>query len=291
MIADQTESVNAFFGQIRTNEDLLVGTRMALGLRHNSPSGDGEVTVGNVSLRHDFGDSLYVRGSAGTSFRLPDAWQLYGNDPCCTLGNPDLDGERSRNLNVAIGGRRESGLRWEVIGFQRAVEDLIGVVEGMRVNTDRTVDFDGWEFNLAYEFATDWAASVNYVATSAEAQAGSGQISDVPESTLKASVTYRSAGSPLELVVSLLNVGDLYDSVSGGIGRMEHGGYSVVDLGGAYRFGNGHRHRIGIRLENAMDEEYATSLGRGFMDVNGNSYPYANLGTPRTLHVHYALRF
>ena len=290
LIADQTESVNAFFGQIRTSEEALARTRMALGFRHNSPSGDGKVTVGNFSLHHDFTDSVYLRGSAGTSFRLPDAWQLYGNDPCCTMGNPDLEGEKSRNVNVAIGARRGSGLRWEVIGFQRAVDDLIGVVAGMRVNTDRTVDFGGWELNLAYQFAPDWTASFNYVATSAEAEGGSEQITDVPESTLKASLSYGAASSPVELVVALLNVGDLYDSVSGGIGRVEHGGYTVLDLGGAYRFGNGDRHRIGIRLENALDEEYASSLGRSFRDVDGSSYPYANLGTPRTFHVAYTFR-
>ena len=57
-----------------------------------------------------------------------------------------------------------------------------------------------------------------------------------------------------------------------------------------YRFGDGDRHRIGIRLENALDEDYASSLGRSFMDVDGSSYPYANLGTPRTFHVAYAYR-
>ena len=288
LIADQTESVNAFFGQLRTNESLLANTRMAVGVRHNRPSGDGDVTVGNFSLRHDFSASVYLRGSAGTSFRLPDAWQLYGNDPCCTLGNPDLEGEKSRNVNVALGGR--SGLRWEVTAFRRAVDDLIGVVDGMRVNTDRTVDFDGWEFNLGYEFNPDWTASINYVSTSAEAKGSSEQITDVPESILKASVTYRSAGSPLEFVASLVSVGDLYDSVSGGIGRLEHGGYTVLDLGAAYRFGGEDRHRIGIRLENALDEDYASSLGRGTMDVGGSYYAYANVGTPRTLHVSFAYR-
>ena len=191
---------------------------------------------------------------------------------------------------MALGGRRGSGLGWEIIAFQRTVDDLIGVVDGMRVNTDRQVDFDGWELNLAYAFNPDWRASVNYVATSAQAKGSSEQITDVPESTLKASVTYQPANSPVEFVVSFLSVGDLYDSVSGGFGRMEHGGYTVLDLGAAYRFGGGDRHRIGIRLENALDEEYASSLGRGFMDVGGGSYPYANRGTPRTLHVAYAYR-
>ena len=291
LIADQTESVNAFFGQIRTNESLLANTRIALGLRHNSPSGEGKVTVGNFSLHHDFSDSLYIRGSAGTSFRLPDAWQLYGNDPCCTLGNPDLEGEKSRNVNVGIGGRGGSNVNWELIAFQRAVDDLIGVVDGMRVNTARTVDFDGWEFNLAFAFNPDWTANVNYVDTGARAEGSSEQITDVPESTLKANLTYQSAGTPFEFAISFLNVGDLYDSVSGGIGRVEHGGYTVLDFGGAYRFGASGNQRIGVRLENALDEEYASSLGRAFVDVDGSSYPYRNLGTPQTFHVSYAYRF
>ncbi len=291
LIADKTESVDAFFGQIRTNDNLLANTRIALGIRHNSPSGEGEVAVGNLSLNHDFSESLYLRGSAGTSFRLPDAWQLYGNDPCCTLGNPDLEGEKSRNVNIGIGGRGGSNVNWEIVAFQRAVDDLIGVVDGMRVNTDRTVDFDGWEINLAFELGPDWSASVNYVNTSAEAGGSSEQITDIPESTFKANLTYQSPGSPFEFVVSLVNVGDLYDSVSGGIGRVEHGGYSVVDFGGAYRFGNGSRQRIGIRLENALDEDYASSLGRSFLDADGSSYAYRNLGTPRTFHVSYGYEF
>ena len=291
LIADQTESVDAFFGQIRTNESLLDNTRIALGFRHNSPSGEGAVTVGNLSLHRDFSDSLYLRGSAGTSFRLPDAWQLYGNDPCCTLGNPDLEGEKSRNVNIGIGGRGGSNVNWEVVAFQRAVDDLIGVVDGMRVNTDRTVDFDGWEVNVAFTLGSDWGASVNYVDTTAQAAGSGEQITDVPESTFKASLSYQPSNAPFDFVVSLVNVGDLYDSVSGGIGRVEHGGYSVLDFGGAYRFGDGGRQRIGVRLENALDEEYASSLGRAIADRDGSSYPYENLGTPRTFHVAYGYRF
>ena len=291
LIADKTESVDAFFGQIRTNESLLANTRIALGFRHNSPSGEGEVTVGNLSLHHDFSESLYLRGSAGTSFRLPDAWQLYGNDPCCTLGNPDLEGEKSRNVNIGIGGRGGSNVNWEIVAFQRAVDDLIGVVDGTRVNTDRTVDFDGWEINLAFTLGPDWGASVNYVNTNAQAEGSSEQITDVPENTFKASLTYQPSNAPFDFVVSFVNVGDLYDSVSGGIGRVEHGGYTILDLGGAYRFGDRGRQRVGIRLENALDEDYASSLGRAFVDVDNSSYLYENIGTPRTLHVSYGYRF
>ncbi|NIW25371.1 MAG: TonB-dependent receptor, partial [Gammaproteobacteria bacterium] len=76
LIADRTESVDAVFAQIRAGEAVFDRTSIALGLRHNRPSGEGDVTVGNVSARHEFSDTLYLRGGFGTSFRLPDAWQL-----------------------------------------------------------------------------------------------------------------------------------------------------------------------------------------------------------------------
>ncbi len=91
--------------------------------------------------------------------------------------------------------------------------------------------------------------------------------------------------------MSLVNVGDLYDTVSGGIGRVEHGGYTVVDLTGAYFLDEDRKHRLGLRLENAFDEEYVSSLGRARTDVGSVSYAYRNLGTPQTVHVSYAYRY
>jgi len=293
LIADQTESVNAFFGQIRTDDSLMANTRLAFGLRYNRPSGEGNVTVGNLSAQHHFSDTLYLRGSAGTSFRLPDAWQLYGNDPCCTLGNPNLEGEKSRNANVALGGsaNMSQGLTWEFIIFKREVDNLIGTANGMRINTDNTVDFDGWELTVGIVLSPAWNATFDYVDSTAEAQGSSEQITDVPESTFKASLIYQAANAPYEFVVSLLAVGDIYDDVAGGIGRIEHGGYTVVDLGGAYYLGGQRQHRVGVRLENALDETYAASLGRAFVDLDGSSYRYDNLGTPQTFHVSYNYRF
>jgi outer membrane receptor protein involved in Fe transport len=72
---------------------------------------------------------------------------------------------------------------------------------------------------------------------------------------------------------------------------VEHGYYTLIDLSGAYRFGVGEQQRIGLRLENVTDETYASSLGRAFVDFDGSSYAYQNLGTPRTIHVTYQHSF
>ena len=103
LIADKTEAVNAVFLQARSTDDWLPDTHIAIGARYNKPSDASGMTLWNVSAKHEFNDNYYIRGNVGTAFRLPDAWQLFGNDPCCTQGNPELDGESSFNINVAIG--------------------------------------------------------------------------------------------------------------------------------------------------------------------------------------------
>lgn len=290
LIDDQEERVNAFFGQIRTGESLFSNTRFAFGMRHNQSQGDGDITVWNLSGKHTFTNDIYLRGTAGTAFRLPDAWQLYGNDPCCTLGNPDLQGEESRNLNVAVGGET-ARVTWEFAAFVRVVDNLIGSEDGVRVNTNSEVDFSGFEVSARTPLGNGWSVFANYTMTSAEADESGEQIDDVPESLLKAVLTYSDNDRPVEFSLSAAYVGKLYDSVSGGIGRIEHGEYTVVDLSGGWYIGSGRRHRIGLRVENALDEDYASSLGRAFRDSDGSSYAYSNLGTPRTAHINYRYTF
>ena len=113
----------------------------------------------------------------------------------------------------------------------------------------------------------------------------------MPEDLLKLSATYVAESLPLELSFSAVHVGKVYDTVSGGIGRVDHGSYTVLDAGGAWYLDDARKHRFGLRLENALDEDYGSSLGRAFRDVDGSSYAYTNLGTPRTLHVNYRYSF
>ena len=90
---------------------------------------------------------------------------------------------------------------------------------------------------------------------------------------------------------ALNRVGDVFDVVGGGVGRVEHGNYSVVDLSGFAFIDAAHRHRIGVRLENLFDEEYATQLRRTRRDSDGSSYAAGALGTPLTGHLTYSYQF
>jgi outer membrane cobalamin receptor len=298
LIEDKTETAQGIYGQIRTTREQLENTSLAFGLRYNTTSGTFDGTVWNFSGQHDFSPSFYARGQIGTAFRLPDAEELYLRD-CCEVGNPNLEPEESENLEVAIGGRSSSGtaLSWQFIVFQRDVENLIGIdfdnpafPDGIFANSGEARETTGWEVFVNVALTATLNLSFDYTDADAESAATGAQVQDAPETLFKVGLTYRSMQIPLDLNVSLLNVGDVYDTVSSPIGRVDHGGYTTVDASAGYYLDQDRRHRIGARLENALDEDYVTSVGRGSLDIGG-FYAYRNLGTPRTLHVTYSYSF
>ncbi|HEY8519662.1 MAG TPA: TonB-dependent receptor [Gammaproteobacteria bacterium] len=299
LIEDKTETAQAVYGQIRTSDALFDATRIAFGVRYNRTDGNADATVWNLSGRHDLSERLYLRGQIGTSFRLPDAEELYLRD-CCERGNPNLEAEESENVEVGLGGSLAAaqGAQWQLVLFRREIDNLIAIdfdnpafPDGIYANFDDTVEIEGWEAGVSFALSEALSVSLDYTSNEARREGTSEQIEDIPESLLKASLTYRGMRAPFEVNVALVNVGDVYDVVGSGIGRREHGGYTVIDLSGAYYLDAARRHRLGVRLENALDETYATSLGRGFRDLDGSPYPYQNLGAPRTLHATYSYRF
>ena len=293
LIADQKESVNALYMQARSTDDWLPDTHVATGIRYNKQTKAGGMTLWNLSARHNFNSRYYFRGNMGTAFRLPDAWQLFGNDPCCTQGNPELKGEDSFNINLAVGGELPNignGLTWELIGLHRSVDNLIGSSDGIRVNTDKKVTISGGEFVLSYAALNDWSVTADLTYTDAKASGSRQQIPDIPEFAAKGLLAYEPSGQPFGFSASLLYVGSVNSDIGGFFpdgSFAEHGRYSVVDLSGYYEFGQGDRHRLVARIENLLDDEYATSIRTAQSD-QGQGYLYYNLGVARTFHLFYS---
>lgn len=296
LIADRTESVNAAFLQVRSLEGQLRNTHLAAGVRYNKPEEADGMLLWNVSGRHDFANNFYVRGNVGSAFRLPDAWQLFGNDPCCTQGNPELEGEESLNVNVAVGAEIPAigeGLTWELIAFHRTVDNLIGSSGGIRVNTQNEVTIAGGEALLKYSPNSNWSVTLSITATDAEETGSSQQVPDIPEFTGKLLLAYAPANANFGINGSILYVGDVFSDVGGFFPDgtfAEHGSYAVVDISGYYEFGMDGRHRLVARLENLFDEEYATSVRTATADT-GETYLYDNLGVPQTFHLYYSYHF
>lgn len=313
LIAKQTEDVIAPFAQVRWDLDVLNGLSVAAGFRHNMPSGEGDTTVWNVSANLDINDALYVRGQVGTSFRLPDAYELFVADGCCEQGNPNLKGEESRNIEAGIGGRAGNAT-WAVTAFKRELEDIIQIIT---VTEDRTgaqpgnyecdesedgcydtfdnngtpVDTLGIEAVGTMDFGNGFTATASWTHTEAEFDGASQQIQDIPLDVGKLLVDWEPSNLPIGAGLAATWVGELADNAPSSLGRQSIGDYVLVDANARWYLDADHKHRLGFRIENLFDEQYVSAAGRGFVDVLDTPYLANNQGRGRSFHVNYTFDF
>lgn len=318
LIAEQEEDVHAVFSQIRSTDDLIRNASFAAGFRHSEGRGSS-VTVWNVSGRYNFSDSLYAEGTIGTTFLLPTAEQLYAVDPFSTLGNPNLEAEEGENFNIGLGGAFEVGpaLSWQATWFSRDIDNRIQFEdcgdgtdpatdcallypnldpsffnEGFYRNLPGTVEVRGFELAGAVDFGNGFTATASY--TDAESSVDGGeQLARVPRSYGKASAAYDADSWGASL--SGLWVGELRSaSLPGGVGVVDYGDYVVVDLAAHVFIDAEQKHKLTARLENALDENYRTGVGRSAPSAGFDTSPafvFGFRGVPQTFHVSYSYAF
>jgi len=302
VIQQETEHVNAFFGQIRTTPELIPDAHFAAGFRYNEPSFGQSAVVWNGSGQYDLTKALFLKASVGTAFRLPTDEELFANDPEDERGDPNLKPETSTFANESVGGAAalgQSALKWELIGFYRAIKNLIDY-QSFDVATDQdvfgnvpgTVTVHGVEATL--QSSITQALSANFNATySRSRQSGSDlQFDQVPLTQMKAGLDYHPSGLPVGASVTLVHLGDLDDEPLGaGNGRYGYGNYTLVDLGGRVFLDASRHQRIDLHLNNAFNKTYYSSLSFGVNDTSGNPYVAHDLGLPRTFSAYYTYVF
>lgn len=296
LIAPNAETVHAPFAQLRTSDEWMPNLRLALGARYNKPdNGDSSLVWSGTGLWNAT-ERMFLRTSFGTAFRLPDAYELFVVDPCCEQGNPNLKPERSRYLNLSLGGREgapDSAFNWEIVLFLREVRDLIDIVSGpggvdTLANTADKTKVRGAEIILGGQLTRDLATRFSFTTIRSRTAGSNLQRQETPTTLAKLSLDYAASEGPLYVGLTANHTGDLYRSVAGT--RRNYGNYFVVDLNAGLRLGEKRSHRIGLRLENALDEKYASRVRSGTND-EGDTYAFSFLGTPRTLHASYAYHF
>ena len=235
LIGSQSEEVHAPFAQIKLDTG---GLSLAAGVRHNMPSDGQSKTVWNLSGRYSMDSGVYLRGQVGTSFRLPDAYELYVIDPCCERGNPNLVAEESFNTELGIG-LQKGMFSGELIGFYRKTDNLIDIdfslpafPDGFIVNTDESVTAWGGEAIVTAQLSDVFGVTLDYTHSVVEAQGTNEQVTDIPRDLAKVILTAQAPSGRFGGTASMNWVGDVFDSVGGGIGRVEHGNYVVADLAG-----------------------------------------------------------
>jgi len=232
---------------------------------------------------------------------LPTAEELFAFDSCCTFGNPNLEPERGFSLNASIGGTLPifDKFNWEAVGFFRDIDNLIqsdgGVLVGTEfietfINAPGKVETRGVQFVLDTNITRDISADGSFTYARSEVAGTNTQINDIPETLWKFGIDYHPMHLPFGLNVNVIHTGDIHRSL-GGFPRQNYGNYTVVDIGARYFIDQDRRHRIGVNLQNALDEEYATRVRSTTTDAGIDPYIYWHLGTPRTLRIDYSFLF
>lgn len=304
LIEEKSEKAHAMFGQLRTTDAFSTRTRFTAGLRYNDTGGE-TATVWSASGVYDITPSLYVESSLGTAFRLPDAYQLYAIDPFDTRGNPQLEPEKSFSVNLGVGGQLSAGARalaWQVTGWRRRVKNLIvsdesdppDGFESVFVNTDGKVKVSGFEALLRGPLAGMLSFDASYMFSRERDPATGSQLADRPRHSGKLALGFAPAGGRWGANLALKYMGSTYASVAG-FGRVSYGDVVVANLGTHVYLDRDQRHRFSLRVENLLDEEYATRLRSAVLAGSDPDDPerfiYRNRGTPRTLYLNYTLGF
>jgi outer membrane cobalamin receptor len=297
VIEQETERVNAFFGQIRTTPDLIPNAHLAAGLRYNIPSVGQSALVWNFGGQYDVSKLLFLRANVGTAFRLPTAEELFSNDPDYERGDPNLKPETSTDANVSIGGiipLSASPLKWEAISFYREIKNLIDY-QSLDVATDQyvfgnapgNVMVHGEELTLDGAISSTLSGHLSGTYSHARQTGLDFQFDQIPVTQFKAGLDYHPSAR-YGASINLVYTGDLDDEPLGvGNGRVGYGDYSVVDLGARVFLGADRHHRIDLHINNVFNHVYYSSLGNGQSDSNAALYVDHNLALPRTFAVNY----
>jgi outer membrane cobalamin receptor len=291
-IAPSNESTHAVFAQVRTSPELIKNGSLAAGLRYTAPTDGEHSTIWNVSGQYDLSSNLFVRGALGTNFRLPTAEELYADDPFDERGNPNLKPERSKSVNLSVGGKA-GALHWEVVGFARDTEDLIDLATYDSVtsqdvfgNISDVVRTRGASVEASTKLGSALTGTVSYTYAKSEIKGTPGQINRIPKQQAKAAVNWQPEGSKFGATLGVAWTGDIFTDVSApGGADINYGNFAVVNLGARYDFSS---YRVNVTIENLLDKEYGRPV-KACNDVaesaSACSSPYVAqaISLPRTI--------
>ena len=291
-IAENEENSTAVFAQFRPTLAFSPETKLSFGARYNRTE-ENDITIYNFSIRTPLFAGIYLRGTAGTSFGLPTAEQLY-LDEDSSWGNPNLKPEKSINADFGFEGQF-SIFNWEAGYFYQRIEDAISYTADWTSfkNSDIDTIIDGFEFQLATKPINGFSLFTSATTVDAHNNKNATQLDKTPEYMLKANLRYRHNSNRFGMDLTTRYVGDIVQSGYGAYdpykNKIEYGNYFLADVSGFYSFGMNLRHTVTLRLENIFDKKYASQVSRA--SLGGDKFVYETLGMPFAATLSYSFKF
>jgi len=281
VIDNNKAEAHGFYTQLRPVIDALPDWHPSIGVRHESMSGGDSATVGMLTSLYDLNENWQVRGQFGSAYKLPNAEQLFVNEPGDEMGNRNLKPEKSRNAELGLdyrGTLLDREFSASVTAFQRKINDLITLDGDQWINGEGQIKVRGFEADGKWQLDDQWNLSADMTRNLVESRNGV-TLSNIPSFFARSRLGYEStdrmwgAGGAIRYIRAVVSPQ-----------KVDYGHYSVVDAD-AYRYlDNAHRHRLSLLVENLFDRDYATSMTSGSPQVE-------NLGRPFTSEVRYTYRF
>lgn len=99
IIDNDKAEAHAIYTQLRPRIDALPDWLPSIGVRHEAMGGGDSATVGMLTSLYDLNDNWAVRGQYGSAYKLPNAEQLFVNEPGDEIGNRNLKPEKAATPN------------------------------------------------------------------------------------------------------------------------------------------------------------------------------------------------
>ncbi|MFO0451311.1 MAG: TonB-dependent receptor plug domain-containing protein, partial [Pseudomonadota bacterium] len=249
---DTATDSNTFYAQ---NQVRLGAHRLLLATGYTDHETFGGHATWNVEYGHALGRDTTLTAAVGTAFRAPDATDRFGFG-----GNPALDPERSRNVELGLRHRLAPGHVLGVSAFDNHIDDLIQFVtvsftpfSGENRNVDRA-RIRGVEATWQYD-SPSFSARATAIRQQPEDRNTGARLLRRAEQSYTFALARRVGRH--EFGADALVSGDREDF---GFPRpVRLGGYSLVNLHA--RIALTPAWTVQARLENALDRRYELASG------------------------------